>query len=325
MVRKFVLFLLLVNSVMFSQGYIFFSDSPNNTYYDPSWGFSSGSSFLELINTNKFPVDVNNKFSGTNSLRLNYKSVASGDWGLACAGANWVVRDISNMDSIVFYAYSNENINAIDLPVIYVEDIGNNKSPKHKLSQYVNTSINNTWIKVSVPLSIFKNNPGNTDLTKIKTVYFGQNAENNDGNQHTLYIDELVITKNSVYTPPTPANVSAKGYQKHIEIKWDLVSSSEIGGYRIYRKTDSQFAVLGTVDKSTKYFIDFGHNPGFNAEYKVSAISTSLSESPLSEVVTATTKEMTDDEWLDMLQEATFRYFWDYAHPVSGLARERLG
>ena len=26
-----------------------------------------------------------------------------------------------------------------------------------------------------------------------------------------------------------------------------------------------------------------------------------------------------------MVQEATFRYFWDYAHPVSGLARERTG
>ena len=32
---------------------------------------------------------------------------------------------------------------------------------------------------------------------------------------------------------------------------------------------------------------------------------------------------MTDDELMDMVQEYTFRYFWDFAHPVSGLARER--
>ena len=31
------------------------------------------------------------------------------------------------------------------------------------------------------------------------------------------------------------------------------------------------------------------------------------------------------DELLTKVQEHTFRYFWDYAHPVSGLARERLG
>ena len=31
------------------------------------------------------------------------------------------------------------------------------------------------------------------------------------------------------------------------------------------------------------------------------------------------------DALLTKVQEHTFRYFWDYAHPVSGLARERLG
>lgn len=34
---------------------------------------------------------------------------------------------------------------------------------------------------------------------------------------------------------------------------------------------------------------------------------------------------MTDEEFLDMVQLATFRYFYDYGHPVSGLSRERLG
>lgn len=32
---------------------------------------------------------------------------------------------------------------------------------------------------------------------------------------------------------------------------------------------------------------------------------------------------ISDEELLDKVQEATFRYFWDFAHPVSGLARER--
>lgn len=34
---------------------------------------------------------------------------------------------------------------------------------------------------------------------------------------------------------------------------------------------------------------------------------------------------MTDEQLLTSVQEATIRYFWDYAHPISGLARERLG
>ncbi|MGH8721963.1 MAG: glucoamylase family protein, partial [Burkholderiales bacterium] len=34
-------------------------------------------------------------------------------------------------------------------------------------------------------------------------------------------------------------------------------------------------------------------------------------------------RELADDALLDLVQRQTFRYFWDFAHPVSGLARER--
>lgn len=33
--------------------------------------------------------------------------------------------------------------------------------------------------------------------------------------------------------------------------------------------------------------------------------------------------EITDEQLLTRVQQVTFRYFWDFAHPVSGLARER--
>ncbi|HUM65802.1 MAG TPA: glucoamylase family protein [Chitinophagaceae bacterium] len=34
-------------------------------------------------------------------------------------------------------------------------------------------------------------------------------------------------------------------------------------------------------------------------------------------------KNLSDSALLDLVQKQTFRYFWDFAHPVSGLARER--
>jgi hypothetical protein len=34
-------------------------------------------------------------------------------------------------------------------------------------------------------------------------------------------------------------------------------------------------------------------------------------------------KNLTDEQLLDLVQKQTIRYFWDFAHPVSGLARER--
>ena len=34
-------------------------------------------------------------------------------------------------------------------------------------------------------------------------------------------------------------------------------------------------------------------------------------------------KNLTDDQLLDLVQKQTFRYFWDFGHPLSGMARER--
>src|SRR4051812_43381625 len=34
-------------------------------------------------------------------------------------------------------------------------------------------------------------------------------------------------------------------------------------------------------------------------------------------------KDLSDEQLLDLVQKQTFRYFWDFGHPVSGMARER--
>src|ERR1700743_3442745 len=39
--------------------------------------------------------------------------------------------------------------------------------------------------------------------------------------------------------------------------------------------------------------------------------------------VTPRPRNLSDSALLDLVQQQTFKYFWDFAHPVSGLARER--
>lgn len=51
--------------------------------------------------------------------------------------------------------------------------------------------------------------------------------------------------------------------------------------------------------------------------------SKSSTNAPGSIPVAAYTKNISDSALLDLVQKQTFRYFWDFAHPVSGLARER--
>ena len=43
----------------------------------------------------------------------------------------------------------------------------------------------------------------------------------------------------------------------------------------------------------------------------------------LTGVTLAQQKDLSDSALLDLVQKQTFRYFWDFAHPVSGLSRER--
>ncbi len=50
---------------------------------------------------------------------------------------------------------------------------------------------------------------------------------------------------------------------------------------------------------------------------------TGLSELPDAKPNPQPQVELTDTELLDLTQRATFRYFWDFAHPNSGAARER--
>ncbi len=60
------------------------------------------------------------------------------------------------------------------------------------------------------------------------------------------------------------------------------------------------------------------------AHYKVAASDRQYRQSPLSEAATASTRELSDDELLTMLQEACFRYYWEGADPHSGMALENI-
>ncbi len=327
MKKQFIIFLLLIctASVATAQDYIFFSDSPNNVYYDYSFGFFNNPSVLGMTNVNKFPVDTAYKFSGTNSLRLRWKSVDGGDWGMSVAEPGWLAHDASQKDSITFRAYSTADIDSFSLPSIYIEDTQNIKTPKQSLSKYIGKIEKNIWQKISIPISIFTQNPGATDLTKIKTIYFGQ--DNGDGGLHTIYLDDIrmmSIADTDYTAPAVPKNLAAVGFHSYIHLTWTPNSETDLAGYYIYRAEGSDYKVVGAAAKNATYYNNNTGIPPKTFSYKISAYDLNGNESALSEEVSVSTTSASDSVLLDLVQGATFKYFWDYAHPVSGLARERL-
>lgn len=323
--RKAIFILMMVTlGQVFGQEYLIFSDSPSASYYDPSFGYFSGASKLELIGGSKFPVETAHAFSGTNSLRLRWTSASGGDWGIAAAAEGWRAFDFSAADSISFQVYSPDTLSNQLLPFIFIEDINNRKTPRQMLSFYSGSLPAGQWVKITVPVQIFRQNPGSTDLKKIKTIYWGQGTA--DAKEHVLYIDEIRAFRTSDKIPPSvPQNVRAQGFEKHIDISWSLNSESDVAGYRIYKIKGSGKSISGSTDDQTSGYSDYIGQYDSSSSYRVSAFDSSGNESPLSAEVSSVTNALSDSAKLDMLQRSTFRYFWDYAHPVSGMARERKG
>ncbi len=123
----------------------------------------------------------------------------------------------------------------------------------------------------------------------------------------------------------TPTGVAATGYDSHIDITWNANPESNILGYYIYKWQDTTYKKIGIATTDIRIYDDFVGAPGDTSTYAIQAFDSNYDTSSISSPVTAFTYAMTDTALLTMLEKATFRYFWDYAHPVSGLARERLG
>ena len=70
--------------------------------------------------------------------------------------------------------------------------------------------------------------------------------------------------------------------------------------------------------------------PGRRLEYRVRLVAVDAAgkvkdSSPWSPVVAGESRALDDSDLVTEVQQASFRYFWNYRHPVSGLPREGIG
>lgn len=90
-----------------------------------------------------------------------------------------------------------------------------------------------------------------------------------------------------------------------------------------YERSDSTLVITPATPLKglTRYFINASTGLMSTQKAKLSATL----NTPLITQIDSTDKfpRISDSELLDLVQKKSFAYFWDYAHPVSGLARER--
>lgn len=130
-----------------------------------------------------------------------------------------------------------------------------------------------------------------------------------------------------LFAQAPPPFFEAEGLDSHMELRWQPAIALGVTGYQLFRSDDGgqSFDLLKAVGPGVVDFIDWTGDEGTNIsrQYTIRTLAEGGMIGPFSDTLTATTHVFSDEELLDMVQRYTFRYFWDFAHPQSGMARER--
>src|SRR6185437_4574040 len=303
----------------------FFENSLSPGYYFYSGGKAVAGSALALIDK-KLPIETTEFISGPNALDLQWQSAPNGSWLADIDIYNWRNRDVNfRGDSLYLWLYSKEGIAAADLPRIALRDLEDNYTGQLSIGSYAPGLKPGKWTRVRIPLAAFKTKSMLAfNSHRLATILLSQGA--GDNTPHTLYIDDIRIENASAQTnhvPAAPKLLTAKGYERHVDLTWTAPADPTVAQYVIYRSMrGGPFKPIGVQRYGVNRYCDYIGDPHATASYKVSARTSNLHESPHSAPLTASTHPMTDDQFLTMVQEASFRYYWEADEPHSGMTRE---
>jgi hypothetical protein len=141
-----------------------------------------------------------------------------------------------------------------------------------------------------------------------------------------MTLSALLIFQITGYVNAQEILLEAKGYDMHAELNWNSVSTAD--RYQLWRKAedDPGYTLLTETRKLRLQDWTGRDNQTEDAyKYYLQALSVTGTVLEVSDTIDAVVSPFNDDQFLDMVQEYTFRYFYEYGHPTSGMARERLG
>lgn len=304
---------------------VFFENSLSPGSYFYSSGRASAPSSLHLID-GRIPIETETFVSGPNALSLQWASSPSGGWSAELNLYEWRNRTVEFPGANLWlWLNAPSGLRAKDLPNLALRDQARNFTWPLPIGTFTTDLVPGRWTRVRIPLSSFRTASVHPfDPHRLDTLVFVQGA--GDGSPHTLDIDDVRIEDDPSpreAAPPTPQEVKATGYERHIDIRWDPVADPQLAQYVIYRSVNGEpYRPIGVQRPGVNRFCDYTGDPHMTASYRVTARTSSLRESPPSVPATASTHPMTDDELLTMVQKASFRYYWEAAGPNSGMARE---
>ncbi len=314
--------LCLLAATVHAQGVRLFRDG-SGTYWDLSYGWATVSS-IEVISGSKAPLEYGTYWRGTSALRMRYTPRSGGDWLMGVANTGWATVDGMGLDSLVFWAYSATALPAADLPYVFIEDVNNTRSPRYPMAPYNPGGLPaGVWTRLVMPLAPIQAGPGSANMAKLNKTFFAQTPAGTMGVQRTIYLDELRWVYADPTPPETPPVTDAMAFERHVDLLWDLPTPADVESYRVERRVNGAWTTwLWAAAEQGGVALWLGA-PAVSCTLRVVTEDWSFRESAPSAEFARTTALLDERGFLDMIQRATFRYFWQGAHPVSGLIRER--
>jgi hypothetical protein len=311
--------------------HVFFDHSLTPDRYFHSAGTRVEPSAL-LLHRGRLPVDTLTFFTPPNALRLEWRSVDGGDWSASVQLNRWRNRPELVGDTLSFWCLSRAPLPAAFLPRLRVQDTAGVVSAPVDLASLARDLSAGDWVQFRIPLLRFGSPAGGRlDRRALAALTFVQGRP--DGAARSLVIDEIRVdgTDGTVRVPPrdppvaAPTGLRAAGYARHIDLVWHPPSDPRVERHVIYRSLDGgDFRPIDIQRAGLHRYADFLGAEGREARYRVTASGRNYRESPASQSAAAATRPLSDDEMLTMVQEASFRYYWEGAHPVAGMALEDL-
>ena len=318
--------------------HVFFDNSLTQDNYYYSSGSQTSPSTLALLH-DKLPVERDNVHTPPNAISLQWNSKPEGNWEAEIHVKKFRNRQhIFDGDTLNFWCFAPEAIAASDLPYVRIADTDDGFSKPIALGSLMHGAgiSAGKWIRVDIPLaSLTAASIRKLEPRRLQSVVFSQKGA--DARPHTLLIDDVKIDSAARTKADgaltTPHDVAAKGYERHIDVSWKATEPASLQNYVIYRslKSDTgdpggseKFAPIAIMEPGITRYADYLGKTGATATYKVAAQAWNGTVSSMSGAASATTRPMTDDELLTMLQEECFYYYWDSAGPHSGMSHENI-
>ena len=125
------------------------------------------------------------------------------------------------------------------------------------------------------------------DPAHLNTLTFVQGLDDNV--PHTVLIDDIRVadepTAPDTTPPATPANLTARAFERHIELSWQPDTEPDVLRYVISRSFDGRtFTSIGVQKGHLGRFVDFLGAPGKTAFYRIAASDAAGNESSPSTV-----------------------------------------